>query len=321
MTPARPDLPSTPLFPPTSSPAKQTPTHATPTPLYSSEGPTLPIIGAPFPELAATAQEDERGCKRRRTGDIGPYTISSLKDSNFSSIEGTETKTQACSDNTDTLPSKQPPQHRPFETQMRNSALAPLYEPWDLLPAALQTSLRTRIGSSRDVQLERHVIPIAFTKNQNFKAGVNKIKAALDAVMLGGKKEDGNEEGDRVIAVSAQGEGTTKLVGIVDVARRVVQEEREGSTTWYWYTALTSRVDDGAGRKKKRQKELQERGVDGMDDESEDDFQTLGAVQKADALEEKAKMRRVPILTVWMSTKQMPGFKDAYGEETVRVAP
>jgi hypothetical protein len=164
---------------------------------------------------------------------------------------------------------------------------------------------------------------VVFTRNQNVRSGINRLKAYLgyDASADTAKEileKLGRE--DVLIAVSAQGEGTTKLVGIVEMAKRVVgglDENEEGGggdrgggggETWYMYTSLASRgverVVEGG-----EEKVVQRKESDGERQQEDGEIDTQSA----------QKSRRTPVLTAWLSKTRIPSFKKAFGEQTFEV--
>ena len=183
-------------------------TTVTATPPYSSEGPTLPIIGAIDGAVKAV---DSEKLEKKRTAQEG--------------IVGTTTK-------------------RLSQPQPTLTIHPSLYEPWTRLPAELRKLLRAQ----KCLRGTQNVIPVAFSKNQNVKSGINKLKTYLGAYKDPASAidiPDALKAEDLIIAVSAQGEGTTKLVGIVDMARRIVAPNREDDGNgkvelWWMYTMLTS---------------------------------------------------------------------------------
>ena len=176
-------------------------TTVTATQPYSSEGPTLPIIGA--------TDNVKKATKKRKAQD-----------------ENTGAAT------------KKPSQQPPMPTNHPS-----LYEPWRRLPSELLKLLETQ---SR-LRAMQNIVPIVFSKNQNVKSGINRLKTYLGAYRDRAsaiEMPDALKEEDLVIAVSAQGEGTTKLVGIVDMVRRLVvppgKDDIEMVESWWMYTMLTS---------------------------------------------------------------------------------
>jgi hypothetical protein len=172
---------------------------------------------------------------------------------------------------------------------------------------------------------------VVWTRNQNVRAGVNKLKNLLCATPREG------QEG-KLVAVSALAQGATKLVGIVDVAVRVVgggeggdgQEKREG-TTWFLYTVLSGvlvpKGRGGDGDTLAERKEAQGEGdavdVD-LDLKVDVDGDGVGpAGEHGGAVHQVRQsaqdMKRVPVLTVWMSRRSMAGWRDVFGEKEVVV--
>jgi hypothetical protein len=207
-----------------------------------------------------------------------------------------------------------------------------LYTPWTLLPAQLQAEVR-----KGDESTNANIVPVAWSKNQNVRSGVNRVKTylgfGLDAASktktkTGGSSATGTGTGtgierpaaleadDGVLAVSAQGEGTGKLVGILEVAKRVVQggaKHGDGDAReWFVYTALSSvsvpvRKREAAA-KAARTAEAAEPGSEG---ESDDAFETPAGEERAE------KVRSEPVLTVWFCRGRVGGFERAFGEAAV----
>jgi hypothetical protein len=199
----------------------------------------------------------------------------------------------------------------------RRADLERLYEPWLLIPAALRSALTDSSASCED-----SVVPVVFTHNQNVKAGINKLKLYVSTVqnVNATVKEKLQAErlpkGNTIIAVSAQGKATTKLVGTVEIAKRVVgpseNEPDAESITWYTYTSLSSQAVE-----RKRKAENEPRAEHGRDDE--DAFESLLDIKKQDSEKSRLKVT-VPVLTVWISNTRIPRFRDAFGEQTFQVA-
>jgi hypothetical protein len=146
--------------------------------------------------------------------------------------------------------------------------------------------------------LEENIIPVVFTRNQNIRSGVNKIRAYL----LKGK--------DKILAISAHGEATIKMVGILGMVKKVACKVGDGDSEvceWYKYTVLSS-LSIG-----------QNEGPAQKDDDNEDDdaFEPVPIAKERD--QEKKSERAVPVLSVWMSRTPIPQFRSAFGEERLQV--
>lgn len=267
-------------------------TTVTATPPYSSEGPTLPIIGA---QEGAVKVADSR--------------IPNKKRKSQERIADTATK-------------------KPSQPQSPPTIHPSLYEPWTRLPAELRKLLETQ----KYVRGTRNVIPVVFSKNQNVKSGINKLKTYLGAYKDPASTidmPDALKEEDLVIAVSAQGEGTTKLVGIVDMVRRIVapntKEEDKGKVeTWWMYTMLTSveverkiKSSETVGQNKAEAKKSE------ASQEEEEAFEPMEAdeheAQATTAAGSKTQTKKVPVLTVWMTKKKISALKNAFGEQSFPV--
>lgn len=280
----------------TSSPAP------TPTP-YSSEGPTLPIVGADtdhagnvdgkHPIEGTLGNEQQEGRKRVKAQKIDP------KESLLRATHPTTTSHPA------------------------------LYEPWTLLPneTLKQLTIQKRLRGTQNVA------PIVFTKNQNVKAGINRIKTFLGAYQDNKNSFDtpkAMQEKDCIIAISAQGDGTAKLVSIVDVARRVVaptQKEKElgeDIDTWWLYISLASievekkRKDPSGSANNAQPVETDQEMQDG--DQEGDAFEPTEAERAARKKDESQnRMIKSPVLTIWITKKEIPAFKSAFGEQKFQV--
>jgi len=205
-----------------------------------------------------------------------------------------------------------------------------LYEPWTLLPDRARKEVEKR-GTE-------NVIPVVYSKNQNVKSGITKLRRYLGA---GSDKVSDDvpvalRQEDAVIAVSAQGDGTVKLVGIVDMVRRItggkgtekgceMEKEKSEGVKWYMYTALSSVVmPRGGNAVDSADAEGQEVHADiesdAMDVDVDGDDSALKETRGRDHLakegrNEEDKTKTVPVLTVWMTRKRIPSFKDAFGEQ------
>jgi hypothetical protein len=248
-------------------------TTVTATPPYSSEGPTLPIIGAP--EDASTAG------KKRRAQDA------------FS----------------DRAPKK--PSQPPTPPTIHPS----LYEPWTRLP----TELRKLLETQKRMRTTQNIVPVVFSKNQNIKSGINRLKTYLGAYKDPAstiEMPDALKEDDLILAISAQGEGTTKLVGIVDMAQRIVapngkEPDKHGKEeTWWMYTMLTS-VEVDRKIKTSRPADKSDTDIGNTQSTQEDEGLSIGnnAIQR----------RKIPVITVWMTKKRIAVFRNVFGEQTFAV--
>jgi hypothetical protein len=267
---------------------------ATATPPYSSEGPTLPVINGEN----ATKVEDSHGNMSANTFEelIGKTTR----------IRNRNTTTNVTVD------------HRPVATIHPS-----LYEPWNLLPDDLlqSTEVQTRFNKAQKV------LPVVFTRNQNVKAGINRLKTYLGAykdTKIPIEMPEKLRQTDLIIAISAQGDGTPKLVSILDMVRRVVapgayRKEDAGTVdTWWLYISLGS-----VEVKKKKDHIASGGGQDsGQTQETEEDeaFEPMELDEQSNGeAQEKLITRKMPVLTAWMTKKAIPMFKAAFGEQTFTV--
>jgi len=264
-------------------------TTVTPTPPYSSEGPTLPILGAP--DGAVKAVVPEKSDKKRKAQE---------------GIAGTTTK-------------------KPSQPQSTSIIHPSLYEPWTRLP----TELRKLLEAQKHLRGTQNVIPIVFSKNQNVKSGINKLKTYLGAYKDPASTidmPDALKAEDLMIAVSAQGEGTTKLVGIVDMARRIVapngKEEGNGKVeSWWMYTMLTSLEIERkikspeADSKEAKKPEVSQEEEEAFEPMEIDEHEAQAMATEKDLIETK----KVPVLTIWMTRKKISTFRNAFGEQAFPV--
>jgi hypothetical protein len=259
-----------------------TTTAATP---YSSEGPTLPIIGEDYEHNA----------------------ISKKRKAQAQDVEKLSTQ----------------------RTQPIATFHPALFTPWTLLPAELCKSL---VSQAR-LRGAENVVPVVFTKNQNVRAGINRLKTYLGAYKDQSQSLDTPEalkENDVILAYSAQGEGTAKLVSILDVARRAVapgdkgKEEDEQTVEWWVYTSLASvEVEKKAKITSEAIEDVklgQDRQVILEEDEEEDAFEPMEVDTPHQEEEQQRKqMIKAPVLTVWMTKKNIPALKEAFGEQVWEV--
>jgi hypothetical protein len=261
-------------------------TAANATQPYSSDGPTLPIIGVA--DATSKTAEGEKANKKRKA-----------QDGNASSVP---------------KKASQPPssQHTIHPT---------LYSPWTRLPTELLRSLEMQ-NRLRGAQ---NIVPVVFSKNQNVKSGINRLKTYLGAYKDPASSIEipqALKEDDVLIAVSAQGEGTTKLVGIMDMVRRIVKPSGDDSTveTWWMYTMLSSIEIEMAGQA--REEEEHGENATTQDSAEEEAFEPMdvdaGEVQGKKE-EHTPRKRITPVLTVWMTKKKILAFKSAFGEQCFMV--
>jgi hypothetical protein len=263
---------------------------ATATPPYSSEGPTLPLIEG----------------NGEHTTDVNASGLDAKKqETNGGATKEKNGKLQATK------------REQPINTNHPG-----LYEPWTLLPREILGPL---LSQSRLADTQ-NAVPIVCTKNQNIKSAVVRLKTYLGAyvdqknpmevpVVL---KEKGS-----IIAILAQGEGTAKLVTIVDLARRVVKPDPALSTedkmvqTWRMYMSLASVEIEFKERIKSHVAQGEARTTE--ETQEEEAFEPMEIDVPSHKTDETARARKVPVLTVWMSRKEIPAFKEAFGEQTFAV--
>lgn len=192
----------------------------------------------------------------------------------------------------------------------------------------------------KDVDAKGGVEIIVYSKNQNVRAGIGRLvrcvgasrdKAEADRESeveadSGGKVESRQvDDEEKMVVVSAQGDGTVKLVGIVDMVRRIAAEGskdrgKEDGVKWYLYTVLSS-VD--VPRTRKVASDADAEGHDGAEESGPEadamdvDYED-GAVQEAEQAVTK-ETKKAPVLSVWMTRKRMVGWKEVFGEQEMIV--
>lgn len=201
-----------------------------------------------------------------------------------------------------------------------------LYEPWSLLPPKERKAIEARGTDKVEV--------VVWSKNQNVKAGITRLLRLLGAQSTT-EGEDTlavPDDEESVVAVSAQGEGTVKLVGIVDMARRIAGEHRtngvegegEGDagrdgSKWWVYVVLSSvevprrrsTSDATRGQEQDVEEEAEAMDVDGDEDG--------GAVKETQQSCQDEEMKSVPVLSAWMTRKRMAGWREVFGEQELLV--
>ena len=301
---------------------------------YSSEGPTLPIIGGMVENAMVAAQEEVQSGHARPgevDGETGKEPHEQVNEEGKRrarkkrKLENGSSSTPAAGQ----IPRSQVTSSIPPTTNNkypRTQNLTPLHKPWTFLPPAIMKSLQARLssGSEPEKWWSQNCIPVVFFKNQNIKTGINKLKTYLGAHRNPISPIDLPEALDkeeRVIAVSAQGEAIAKMASIVEVLKRVVGDgERPGGApidvleNWYLYTSLGSIQTE-----KELKKKAKPAGRPGRDNDGEEEaFQSLGEIKELERAEEKV-IRLVPVLTVWMSKTAIREFRDEFGETNMRV--
>lgn len=183
-----------------------------------------------------------------------------------------------------------------------------------------------------------------YSRNQNVRSGIERLLRVVGAAPAKRSEEEETHQGpgnekeagyvndvDKMVVVSAQGEGTVKLVGIVDMVRRIVAEGRSKAVAagkdgkkegagWYIYTVLSSvevaRAKTATGEQ--RGQEHSDVEVNDAEAEAMDIDDDGGAVQETQQ-SAKEDMKKVPVLSVWMSRRTLVGWKEAFGQEEMVV--
>jgi len=279
---------------------------------YSSDGPTLPLIGnASTVDKTASRAIASSGNQNARESHGGESRAA--HENNKNPKNGVSKDISA--------PSKPTPKP--------TVDLTPLYEPWGLLPPEILHTIGTRCGGAQ--WWEAHCVPVVFTRNQNVRSGINRLRSYLgyerSVDMAKGVLEKLGKE-EVVVAVSAQGEATTKLVGIVEMVRRVLGGEtqsdkgggggRDGDTeTWYLYTSLSSWFVERAVKGAAMVKGLSKKEGGNGEEANNADFEMKDVDDGPQ--QDEGKTKKTPILTAWMSKRRIPEFKKAFGEQTFEV--
>ncbi|KAL1600178.1 hypothetical protein SLS59_005801 [Nothophoma quercina] len=258
----------------------------------SSEDPTLPIAGASTSEHATNVSPN--GKKRKRTTTEGALAP------NKTAV------TDAKINTTQSLTRTNHPS---------------LYEPWTLLPAKEKKAVEAR-GTHK-------ITPLVFSKNQNVKAGITKIRRYISAETSGTEAIPAAlKDEDAVIAVSAQGDGTVKLVGIIDMVKRITREavqEKKGGVKWYTYTVLSSVTVPRKSPAAANGSANASNAADQRDEDRAEDGEAMdvdgheGVKETQEPSKDEGVTKTVPVLTAWMTRRWIPGFKEAFGEHEVVV--
>jgi hypothetical protein len=287
---------------------------------YSSEGPTLPILGGAGEHGVPIAVAAERGSGTRHAAPQAGGRGS--KKRKHTDVAGTPSSMQ-----------------KPVTLLVRSPELEPLRMPWLLLPPELLEALYKRLG---ETFWHGNCVPVVMTRNQNIRSGVNKLKAYLGAGARNPAMDVAEDvvevlKSERlVVAVSAMGEVTTKLVGILEVLRRVVGMDGHGvgeREEWCMYTSLSSRMVEKKDKRRLRSKEDRLELVGGValtkgsgvemgkeGDEEDASFEPTATRKETEETGEKTpKEQSVPVLTVWLSRTSIPEFENEFGEEKFAV--
>lgn len=212
-----------------------------------------------------------------------------------------------------------------------------LYEPWKLLPCGILNLFESHVR----LRILQKAVPVVFTKNQNLKSGINRLKAYLGAYRdptSTMELPDSLWQEDCVIAISAQGDGTTKLIGIVDMVKRIVapsEKDKNGGAhveMWWIYTTLggieidwSLRTKDGKIKKVGDETGETQKIEDEEEKGEEESFESMEIDGKENQDREEAdqsnviRKRTIPVLTVWVSRKQIPELKQTFGEQSITV--
>ncbi|KAA8908853.1 hypothetical protein FN846DRAFT_889324 [Sphaerosporella brunnea] len=113
-----------------------------------------------------------------------------------------------------------------------------------------------------------------------------------------------SDASDGVISVSANAQVITKAISIIEISKRLLSER---GLAWYQYTSLSSAEEEVAAAVKPRGNKTNKRKAAELEkDEDEDLFVPL----------KEKKMRKVPVVTIYLARKRLPEFKALFGEQT-----
>lgn len=131
------------------------------------------------------------------------------------------------------------------------------------------------------------------------------ISSRTSAVLTQLTSERGASEKPIVVSLEARAKVASKLVSIVEIAKRDLVAK---GLRCYQYTGLTSELIEIPREVKKTSKDTMQQGAAELDeDESDDAFETMGAQGGA------TKHRSVPVMTVYLSTTPVKELKARYG--------
>lgn len=172
---------------------------------------------------------------------------------------------------------------------------------------------------------------VIFSANANIRSSINRLQTYLGAhknQISPVERPRVLEKGGGLIAISAPGAGSPKLVSIVELTKRHVkpgskddsEKEKGPAETWYSYMSL-GRIYVKA-RSKTNTKKPETKREQAAEDEEENAFQSLAETRRpegdADGHEDD---RMIPdqILTIWWSRQSIPEFKTEFGEDIFEV--
>lgn len=150
-----------------------------------------------------------------------------------------------------------------------------------------------------------------------------KVTRALDILSV--YPAPANEKA-RVVMFRAKAQCASKMISIAEIAKREVGKE---GGKWFQYSAvgpvMVERKGEGKAAAVRRGKEggserrdglARRGGEDGAEDEGSEDESTAFETMKTPferANEGKAKMRAVPVMTIYLSRVRVDGLRKAYG--------
>lgn len=282
---------------------------------FSSDGPTLPLVGS----SSRPQPVGNSGTKRKSSSDADADADA---DANTATANHKKLKT----------------------TPADHSALS---TPWTFLDDALKQRVQRQIRETGASQWtwDTHCVGVVYTRNQNIRTAVNRLKLYLghergsSGIEVPDVLKGDADGGGGVIAVSAMGEATTKLVGVVELAKRVVgsssphssadkneddmQEDGAGAEdggtrqttaqTWYSYAVLSSRAIPAS-----TPQDL-DAATDDNTTRNASSSTTTPARARQSIAQGQDKPRKVPVLTVYLSRRSIDALRRGFGEQKFEV--
>ncbi|KAF2471720.1 uncharacterized protein BDR25DRAFT_195850, partial [Lindgomyces ingoldianus] len=204
-----------------------------------------------------------------------------------------------------------------------------LLQPWDFIPKDVCAAVEARVGGS-EAFWKANTIPIVISRNSDFKSSINKIKSYLGAYRnplstIPMPSTPILKSANLIIPVAAQGVATSKLVSIVEMAKRVVmpsqtrsgivledEDTKQKVEEWYAYTSLGGRLVRSGKSQGGKRKRRGNRGVGEAETGTVDVDVDMGS-------NSDFKQTSFPVITIWLARSEIPEFRDAFGEQRFKV--
>ncbi|ORY05566.1 hypothetical protein BCR34DRAFT_571887 [Clohesyomyces aquaticus] len=226
--------------------------------------------------------------------------------------------------------------------------------PWELLPPGLRKSVESHNGG--EGIWAYNCVPVVIGGNQNIRSTTNRINTYLGAFRHPEspyEMPDALRSQKLIVAVSAEAGATSKLTTIIGIVKKtaapnhtrsgIVREDDFRMTEeWCMYTSLSAHVvfekqkkPKAKGQSPPKQNSAPQYGsseddvemgdvdqaaataLPDSDNDSEPAFEDMQFDAAEDELPPLEKAN--PVLTVWLCRTPIPEFRDAFGEERVRV--